>query len=196
MQWLRNGFAMGWNRHLPTFPRHQMVGSNADGEYNLQISSVTLDDESTFVCQLGASSDQPAISSQPAKLTVLVPPQQPKFRSHGDVIGAVVGQQEIITCQSSGGKPAPELEWVLANDSEGRSVVRRIPADRTNAEANGKVFDVWSQIRFNFCLFRMKLENRLQKFNEFEIFCFLKCKIFGCKNCFAILPNLEFFNLP
>jgi len=49
------------------------------GDYSLDISHVTLDDDAEFECQVGAAPGATAIRSRKAFLTVLVPPDAPEI---------------------------------------------------------------------------------------------------------------------
>ena len=89
VQWMKDDFGLGTDRDKP-FPgnkRYRMVGSAANGEYNLEvsfffilisftlsiseISNVTLFDDDDFACQISESDHAKAVVSSKAKLTVL-----------------------------------------------------------------------------------------------------------------------------
>jgi hypothetical protein len=42
LQWLKNGFALGYYRNSLVEPHMSMVGSTGNGEYHLQIRNVSL----------------------------------------------------------------------------------------------------------------------------------------------------------
>ncbi|KAG9508872.1 Irregular chiasm C-roughest protein [Fragariocoptes setiger] len=77
VQWTRDGFGLGTERHLAAFPRYLMVGNEANGEFNLQIENATLDDDAQFQCQVSASADHQhhGLRSRAVQVTVLVAPQ-------------------------------------------------------------------------------------------------------------------------
>lgn len=54
VQWMKNGFGLGTDRALKFFPRYSMVGSAANGEYNLRVSWKTIHwrDYYTFNCSV------------------------------------------------------------------------------------------------------------------------------------------------
>ncbi|GFW94287.1 irregular chiasm C-roughest protein [Trichonephila clavipes] len=70
LQWTRDGFGLGSDRELRGFPRYTMVGSDDEGDFSLQISSVTLDDDAMFQCQVVAADGVAGIRSRNAAFTV------------------------------------------------------------------------------------------------------------------------------
>ena len=40
VQWVKDGLTLGYDRNITGYPRYVLVGVEADGEYNLKISSV------------------------------------------------------------------------------------------------------------------------------------------------------------
>ncbi|KHJ99168.1 immunoglobulin V-set domain protein [Oesophagostomum dentatum] len=71
VQWMKNGFGLGVDRQLKFFPRYSMIGSASRGEYNLQITNTTVGDDDIYACQISEAASEPAVASNPAKLTVL-----------------------------------------------------------------------------------------------------------------------------
>ena len=76
--------------------------------------------------KVGSGSESTAIRSALAKLTVLVPPGQPKIAQHGSLEGRTELELEVeegesleLTCISEGGRPAGEITW---RDEEGEQV--------------------------------------------------------------------------
>ncbi|GIY24707.1 irregular chiasm C-roughest protein [Caerostris extrusa] len=70
LQWTRDGFGLGSDRELRGFPRYTMVGSDDEGDFSLHISSVTLEDNAMFQCQVGAADGVAGIRSRNAAFTV------------------------------------------------------------------------------------------------------------------------------
>lgn len=68
---MKNGFGLGNNRDKLLYPRYKMEGSVSQGEYNLRIVNVEMDDDDEFACQVGELKNEPSRTSNPAKLTVL-----------------------------------------------------------------------------------------------------------------------------
>jgi hypothetical protein len=49
-----------------------MTGTSSDGEYNLEIQNVSVEDDNVYECQLtGHDKENPPIVSAPARLTVI-----------------------------------------------------------------------------------------------------------------------------
>lgn len=50
LQWTKDDFGLGTQRDLSLsgFERYTMIGTDADGDYTLQIDSVTLDDDAKY----------------------------------------------------------------------------------------------------------------------------------------------------
>eukprot|EP00094_Tigriopus_californicus_P000268 TCALIF_00260-PA protein Name:"Similar to rst Irregular chiasm C-roughest protein (Drosophila melanogaster)" AED:0.48 eAED:0.48 QI:0/0/0/0.5/1/1/2/0/100 len=42
-----------YQRSIPGIPRYQVLGSDDSGEFSLQISGVSLDDDADYECQVG-----------------------------------------------------------------------------------------------------------------------------------------------
>jgi len=116
LQWTRDDFGLGLNRNLKGFERYRMSGSDEEGDYTLDIDSVTLEDDAAFQCQVGAApGGVEPIRSRYSFLTVTVPPESPEILG-----GAVVKTQEdrmvSLECISRGGKPAAEITWLDADN--------------------------------------------------------------------------------
>ena len=52
MVFSRDDFGLGLNRNLKGFERYRMSGSDEEGDYTLDIDSVTLEDDAKFQCQV------------------------------------------------------------------------------------------------------------------------------------------------
>ena len=52
----RDDFGLGLNRNLKGFERYRMSGSDEEGDYTLDIDSVTLEDDAKFQCQVNSCS--------------------------------------------------------------------------------------------------------------------------------------------
>lgn len=111
LQWTKDGFGLGIDRDLSGFPRYSMVGSDDEGDFSLQIGSVSLEDDATFQCQVGAVDGVKGIRSRSAPLTVFVPPQAPKI-VQGEFLKTTAGMTVELTCESHAGKPPAELTWL------------------------------------------------------------------------------------
>ncbi|XP_047490967.1 nephrin-like [Penaeus chinensis] len=69
-QWTKDGFALGFERHVPGYPRYRYAGDPSKGEHHLVIKGVTLQDDGEYQCQVG-----PTITIKPiwvaANVTVM-----------------------------------------------------------------------------------------------------------------------------
>ncbi|KAG7222777.1 hypothetical protein INR49_016096 [Caranx melampygus] len=92
--WLRDGMALGVNRDLK-------------GEYHLLIQKTDIQDDAFFECQ----AIQAAIRSRPARLTVLVPPDDPVIVG-APVVSLQAGDQLNLTCHADNAKPAASIIWI------------------------------------------------------------------------------------
>ncbi|XP_076325674.1 irregular chiasm C-roughest protein-like isoform X2 [Tachypleus tridentatus] len=159
LQWTRDGFGLGSERSLAGFPRYSMVGSDEEGDFSLQITNVSLEDDAVFQCQVGASDMVKGIRSRSAVFTVYVPPEPPRILQQ-DYMETTAGMLVELTCESNGGKPTAELSWLDEEDNvvtEGIELTTQQLGDnkRTNAvlkwtfkpsrEHDGKTFSCRSE---------------------------------------------------
>ena len=108
IQWTRDDFGLGLNRHLKGFDRYKMSGSDEEGDYTLDIDSVELEDDAKFQCQVGAAPGVDPVRSRYATLTVTVRPDFPEI-TNGPEIKTVEGREIWLECVSRGGRPAAEV---------------------------------------------------------------------------------------
>lgn len=52
LQWTKDDFGLGTHRNLTAFDRYTMVGNEDDGDHNLQIESVQMEDDAKYQCQV------------------------------------------------------------------------------------------------------------------------------------------------
>uniref|UniRef100_I3JCZ9 Kirre like nephrin family adhesion molecule 3 n=1 Tax=Oreochromis niloticus TaxID=8128 RepID=I3JCZ9_ORENI len=105
--WIKNGLALGVGRDLSGYPRYTVTGNHGSGEHHLQIQHVELTDDAVFECQ----AVQAAMRSRPARLTVLVPPEDPVI-SGGPVVSLRAGDPLNLTCHADNAKPAASIIWI------------------------------------------------------------------------------------
>uniref|UniRef100_A0A672IV47 Kirre like nephrin family adhesion molecule 3 n=1 Tax=Salarias fasciatus TaxID=181472 RepID=A0A672IV47_SALFA len=105
--WIKDGLALGVGRDLSGYPRYTVIGDHSSGEYHLRIQHVELMDDSVFECQ----AVQAAMRSRPARLTVLVPPEEPVI-SGGPVVSLRAGDPLNLTCHADNAKPAASIIWI------------------------------------------------------------------------------------
>jgi len=123
LQWTRDDFGLGHQRSLDGFPRYQMIGSDEEGDFSLQITNVNFEDEAVFQCQVAPSAPGIAkLRSRFARVTVLARPDPPKI-TPPDHLKTVAGKSVELTCECSNGKPAAEVrkeKFLFAYTSEKR----------------------------------------------------------------------------
>ncbi|KAL4154272.1 hypothetical protein QTP88_002096 [Uroleucon formosanum] len=147
LQWTKDDFALGTNRNLSYhgYPRYAMTGSDANGEYNLKLNPVTLDDDGVYQCQVGTGKrGDPAIRSRKATLTVLVPPNRPRITPQGDIIYLTENSPFELECISEGGKPHAEITWT---DGSGTVIEEGIKTSFETMAAESKRFITKSVLR-------------------------------------------------
>ncbi|MPC23789.1 Nephrin [Portunus trituberculatus] len=70
VQWTKDGFALGFHREVPGYPRYSYTGDASRGQHHLTISSVSLSDAGEYQCQVGPTLSNPPIWAA-ANLTVV-----------------------------------------------------------------------------------------------------------------------------
>ncbi|XP_029372528.1 kin of IRRE-like protein 3 [Echeneis naucrates] len=105
--WIKDGLALGVGRDLSGYPRYTVIGDHSSGEHHLRIQRVELMDDAVFECQ----AVQAAMRSRPARLTVLVPPEDPVI-SGGPVVSLRAGDPLNLTCHADNAKPAASIIWI------------------------------------------------------------------------------------
>ncbi|CRK89578.1 CLUMA_CG003242, isoform A [Clunio marinus] len=142
IQWTKDDFGLGVHRNLSGFERYSMVGSDEEGDFSLDISPIMLDDDARYQCQVSPGADgAPAIRSRYAKVTVLVPPDDPKIVKGNTSIDHMVATEDReieLECLSWGGKPAAEITWIdgMGNVlTSGVEYIKKPMADKKRFEA-------------------------------------------------------------
>ena len=59
VQWVFDGFALGFDRDLTGYPRYHVTGNEEGGEYHLLIENLQLSDDGEFSCQVLPSNTDP-----------------------------------------------------------------------------------------------------------------------------------------
>ncbi|XP_054855500.1 kin of IRRE-like protein 2 isoform X2 [Eublepharis macularius] len=106
VQWTKDGLALGGERDLPGWSRYSIVGDASAGQHNLRIDYAELDDDAVYECQ----ATQAALRSQRAKLTVLIPPDDPEIQN-GPIVHVISNVPYNLSCRAAGAKPAAEISW-------------------------------------------------------------------------------------
>ncbi|XP_066463354.1 kin of IRRE-like protein 3 isoform X1 [Eleutherodactylus coqui] len=105
--WIKDGLALGVGRDLSGYPRYSVEGDHSSGEHHLKIQRAELQDDALYECQ----AIQAAIRSRPARLTVLVPPDDPVIIG-GPIISLRAGDPLNLTCHADNAKPAATIIWM------------------------------------------------------------------------------------
>ncbi|XP_069983599.1 nephrin-like [Penaeus vannamei] len=111
-QWTKDGFALGFDRDVPGYPRYRYAGDAAKGEHHLVIKGVTLQDDGEYQCQVGPTANASAIWAA-ANLTVLVSPGSISIGDVGDgeKLEVKAGQRLTLDCVVRDARPAPSVTW-------------------------------------------------------------------------------------
>uniref|UniRef100_A0A674N424 Kin of IRRE-like protein 1 n=1 Tax=Takifugu rubripes TaxID=31033 RepID=A0A674N424_TAKRU len=106
VQWTKDGLALGIGEGLRAWPRYRVLRSFDIGQYNLEISNAELSDDSLYECQ----ATEAALRSRRAKLSVLVPPEDPVVDGSPELL-LMAGAPYNLTCVTRGAKPAAHIQW-------------------------------------------------------------------------------------
>ncbi|XP_039597156.1 kin of IRRE-like protein 1 [Polypterus senegalus] len=106
VQWTKDGLALGIRDGLQAWPRYRVLRNPEFGQYNLEISDAKLSDDSQYECQ----ATEAALRSRRAKLTVLIPPEDPAIEGGPEIL-LTAGVPYNLTCWARNAKPAAEIEW-------------------------------------------------------------------------------------
>ncbi|XP_077313971.1 kin of IRRE-like protein 3 isoform X3 [Lithobates pipiens] len=109
--WIKDGLALGVGRDLSGYPRYSVEGDHLSGEHHLKIQRAELQDDALYECQ----AIQAAIRSRPARLTVLVPPDDPVIIG-GPIISLRAGDPLNLSCHADNAKPAATIIWMKDSD--------------------------------------------------------------------------------
>ncbi|KAM4755809.1 kin of IRRE-like protein 1 [Cyanocitta cristata] len=106
VQWTKDGLALGMGQGLKAWPRYRIVGTADSGQYNLEISDAELSDDAVYECQ----ATEAALRSRRAKLTVLIPPEDPTIDGAPEIL-LRAGTPYNLTCRARSAKPAATIAW-------------------------------------------------------------------------------------
>ncbi|XP_071534279.1 nephrin-like isoform X2 [Panulirus ornatus] len=124
VQWTKDGFALGFEREVPGYPRYHYLGDGSKGEHHLVIKGVTLQDDGEYQCQVGPTSASEAMWAA-ANVTVMVSPVSISVsgvgegtgtgeliqRVNGAVVEARAGRHLTLECVVRDARPAPSVVW-------------------------------------------------------------------------------------
>ncbi|KAM6948132.1 kin of IRRE-like protein 1b [Aplochiton taeniatus] len=106
VQWTKDGLALGVGEGLRAWPRYRVLWLMDVGQYNLEISRAELSDDSLYECQ----ATEVALRSRRAKLTVLIPPDDPVLEGSPEIL-LMAGTPFNLSCVTRGAKPAAHIQW-------------------------------------------------------------------------------------
>uniref|UniRef100_A0A8C7U7D8 Kirre like nephrin family adhesion molecule 1b n=1 Tax=Oncorhynchus mykiss TaxID=8022 RepID=A0A8C7U7D8_ONCMY len=106
VQWTKDGLALGIGEGLRAWPRYRVLRVIDVGQYNLEISAAELTDDSLYECQ----ATEAALRSRRAKLTVLIPPDDPVIEGFPEIL-LRANVSYNLSCVSRGAKPLGIIEW-------------------------------------------------------------------------------------
>ncbi|XP_030069239.1 kin of IRRE-like protein 2 [Microcaecilia unicolor] len=129
VQWTKDGLALGGERDLPGWSRYSIVGDPMSGEHSLRINHVELADDAVYECQ----ATQAALRSQQAKLSVLIPPEDPIILD-GPILRLKAGVPYNLTCHASGAKPAAEISWYRDGELQDSAIHTKTTMDDARRE--------------------------------------------------------------
>ncbi|XP_068225631.1 nephrin-like isoform X3 [Palaemon carinicauda] len=111
-QWTKDGFALGFERDVPGYPRYSYSGDSSKGEHHLIIHGITLEDDGEYQCQVGPTAKTSALWAS-ANVTVLVSPSSISILGGiiGEPVVAVAGKQLRLQCLVKEARPAPSVAW-------------------------------------------------------------------------------------
>ncbi|XP_053133781.1 kin of IRRE-like protein 1 isoform X3 [Hemicordylus capensis] len=107
VQWTKDGLALGMGQGLKAWPRYRIIGAAESGQYNLEITGAELSDDALYECQ----ATEAALRSQHAKLTVLIPPEDPVIDGAPEIL-LRAGTPYNLTCRARNAKPAATIVWL------------------------------------------------------------------------------------
>ncbi|XP_058875650.1 kin of IRRE-like protein 1 isoform X1 [Acipenser ruthenus] len=106
VQWTKDGLALGIGEGLRAWPRYRVLRSSDSSQYNLQVSHAELSDDAQYECQ----ATEAALRSRRAKLTVLIPPEDPVIEGAPEIL-LTAGVPHNLTCRARAAKPAAVITW-------------------------------------------------------------------------------------
>ncbi|GAB6024310.1 hypothetical protein CHUAL_009001 [Chamberlinius hualienensis] len=132
---------------------YNYVGQPEVGDCSIRINGVNFGrDDGLWKCQYPRVGNNPAVVSNQARLTVLVPPMDPVLLFNGQEVeegGRLLIENPTdnvtVTCISSNGNPPSELYWMV--DNERKDGTNRNESILT--EQSIRLFKAESQLQFN-----------------------------------------------
>nr|XP_056708573.1 kin of IRRE-like protein 1 [Euleptes europaea] len=138
VQWTKDGLALGMGQGLKAWPRYRIIGSADSGQYNLEITDAELSDDALYECQ----ATEAALRSRRAKLTVLIPPEDPIIDGAPEIL-LRAGTPYNLTCWARNAKPAASIVWFRDGVQQPEAVMA------TEVLSDGKRETTMSQLLIN-----------------------------------------------
>ncbi|KAL8598029.1 hypothetical protein ACOMHN_062627 [Nucella lapillus] len=142
IQWVKDGFALGYDRNIPGYPTYSIIDSDSR-EFNLMIVNTQLADDAEFQCQVTPAPNNRRLTAS-AYLNVLVPCDSPVIQGYANASTVEVPYTRKslqLVCEARNGKPAAEMEW-FRNDQK---VVQNV-AYETKRISNSKLVNAKSTL--------------------------------------------------
>ncbi|XP_064104325.1 nephrin-like [Macrobrachium nipponense] len=142
-QWTKDGFALGFERDVPGYPRYSYSGDPAKGEHHLVINGTTLEDDGEYQCQVGPTATTSALWAA-ANVTVMVPPSSISVTGDqgGKKVAGITGQTLQLECIVKDGRPAPSVAWYR----NGFMLDQDLHAERLETSPKGRRWSVVSHL--------------------------------------------------
>ncbi|KAJ6652410.1 hypothetical protein lerEdw1_011528 [Lerista edwardsae] len=96
--------------------RLRVIGSADSGHYDLEITAAELSDDALYECQ----ATEAALRSRRAKLTVLIPPEDPLIDGAPEIL-LRAGTPYNLTCRARSAKPAATIVWLRDGVQQGEA---------------------------------------------------------------------------
>lgn len=141
LQWCLDDFCLGVSKDLTLKgrPRHRIIGNQLDGEYNLQIEQIQIQDHMGYYCMATAASELiDAVKSDKAFLTVLVYPQLLQLN---DPLHVSLNKPSTIQCIARKSRPPVNLLLsingkIISDSHLYAKQITQIPISSANLNSN------------------------------------------------------------
>ncbi|XP_050729208.1 nephrin-like isoform X2 [Eriocheir sinensis] len=145
-QWTKDGFALGFERDVPGYPRFQYAGEPSLGEHHLAITGATLTEDGEYQCQVGPTSHSPPIWAA-ANVTVILPPTGVRIVGWGAgaQVEVLAGTALNLDCEVMAGRPAPRVAWLR----DGAPLPPDLQEDSTKVSSEPRRWDTRSRLTVN-----------------------------------------------
>ncbi|XP_064104296.1 kin of IRRE-like protein 2 isoform X2 [Macrobrachium nipponense] len=141
VQWTKDGFALGFEREVPGYPRYSYLGDPAKGEHHLVINGTTLEDDGEYQCQVGPTGTTSALWAA-ANVTLAPSSIIVKGDREGKTVEGIQGQTLQLECVVKDGRPAPSVAWYR----NGVLLDQELHTERLETSPNGRSWSVISHL--------------------------------------------------